>query len=98
MKKPTKDVLDALGMKHLTEEQQQSLLLDMQSLIFKGSVVRMLEQMTETEKDAFNAFLETNPSEEAMMDYLEGQVPSAKEAILDTIAELKSDILAVTQP
>ena len=97
MKKSPQDLLDALGLQHLTEEEQQSLLLDMQQLIFKGSVVRMLERMSEEAKDAFNTYLESNPSEDEMMNYLENNVPEAKDAILDTIAELKSDILASTK-
>ena len=98
MKKPTQDMLDVLGLSGLSEEEQQNLLIDMQELIFKGSIIRMLERMNEEEKDSFNAYLSSSPSEDAMMDYLEQHVPSAKEAILDTIADVKSDILAVTQP
>lgn len=97
MKKPTEDMLEVLGLQDLSEEEQQSLLVDMQALIFKGSVVRMLEQMSEEEKDAFNQYLSSNPSEDDMMEYLDKNVPDAKGAILDTIAELKSDILASTQ-
>lgn len=97
MKKPTQDMLAVLGLENLSEEEQQSLLVDMQELIFKGSVVRMLEQMTEEGREAFNAYLSGNPSEDEMMEYLEKHVPDAKGAIIDTIAELKSDILAGTQ-
>lgn len=97
MKKPTQDMLEVLGLSDLSEEEQQSLLIDMQQLIFKGSVVRMLEMMSEETKDAFNEYLSGNPSEDEVMEYLEKEVPEAKEAILDTIAELKSDILAGTQ-
>lgn len=97
MKKPTQDMLEVLGLSSLSEEEQQSLLIDMQQLIFKGSVVRMLEMMSEEAKEAFNTYLSSNPSEDEVMAYLEKEVPEAKEAILDTIAELKSDILAGTE-
>lgn len=98
MKKPTQDMLEVLGLQDLSEEEQQNLLIDMQTLIFKGSVVRMLERMSEEAKNAFNEYLSSNPSEEEMMEYLEKNVPEARDAILDTIADLKNDILATTQP
>jgi hypothetical protein len=98
MKKPTPDMLAVLGLQNLPEAEQQELLLDMQHLIFKGSVVRMLERMSEESKEAFNTYLESNPSEDDMMEYLEQNVPEAKDAIIETIADLKNDILAGTQP
>lgn len=98
MKKPTPDMLAVLGLQNLPEAEQQELLLDMQHLIFKGSVVRMLERMSEESKEAFNTYLESNPSEDDMMEYLEQNVPEAKDAIIETIADIKNDILAGTQP
>jgi hypothetical protein len=98
MKKPTPDMLAVLGLQNLPEAEQQELLLDMQHLIFKGSVIRMLERMSEESKEAFNTYLESNPSEDDMMEYLEQNVPEAKDAIIETIADLKNDILADTQP
>jgi hypothetical protein len=98
MQKPTPDMLAVLGLQNLPEAEQQELLLDMQHLIFKGSVVRMLERMSEESKEAFNTYLESNPSEDDMMEYLEQNVPEAKDAIIETIADIKNDILAGTQP
>jgi hypothetical protein len=91
-------MLAVLGLQNLPEAEQQELLLDMQHLIFKGSVVRMLERMSEESKEAFNTYLESNPSEDDMMEYLEQNVPEAKDAIIETIADIKNDILAGTQP
>lgn len=98
MKKPTPDMLHALGLQDLSIEEQETLLLDMQQLIFKGSVVRMLERMSEEAKESFNTYLEGNPSEDEMMEYLEKNVPEAKDAILETLADIKNDILVGTQP
>ena len=92
------DILTSLGLEDLSEEEQQTLLLDIQSLIFKGTMVRILEKMNDEEKEAFNAFLESDPSEDEMMSYMEEKVPQAKDAALEAISELKNDILAGTQP
>ena len=97
MKNSPQDILEALGVQDLTEEEQQNMLLDLQSLLFRGSIIRMLEQMNEQQKNAFNEYLEVNPSEEDMMAYLEKNVPDAEGAIRDTLAELKNDILASTE-
>lgn len=91
------DILETLGIQDLSEEEQQTMLLDLQSLVFRGSVIRMLEQMDEQKKDAFNEFLSGNPTEEDMMAYLEKNVPDAEGAVRDTLAELKNDILASTE-
>lgn len=97
MKNSPQDILEALGVQDLTEEEQQNMLLDLQSLLFRGSIIRMLEQMNEQQKNAFNEYLEVNPSEEDMMAYLEKNVPDAEGAIRDTLSELKNDILASTE-
>jgi hypothetical protein len=66
-------------------------------LIFKGTLVRLIERMDEPSRDEFNALLDSNPSEDAIQEYIQANVPDADSAVAETVAELTDDILAVTK-
>ena len=94
----TTSLLDAIGISELAPEEQEELLLDLNSLIFKGSLVRLIERMDTSTRDAFNALLDTDPSEDEVEAFLAERVPNADLAVQETLNELTSDILAVTGP
>ncbi|MDB5237452.1 MAG: hypothetical protein JWL88_554 [Parcubacteria group bacterium] len=77
-------------------EEQEQVLLKMNELIFRGSIMRMLEQMDQPTRDAFNSLVESEGSEEDLQAFLKKNVPNADQAVADTVAALTSDILAVT--
>jgi hypothetical protein len=68
MKKKKQDVLDALGLETMEQHEQEELLLDLNSLVFKGSLVRLIENMDEKTKEDFNDFLDTSPDEDHFPD------------------------------
>ena len=90
------DISNALQFDHLTSDEQESLLLDLNSLIFRGSLVKLVERMDDETRDAFNTLVESNPTEELMEEFLMTHVPDADKAVEETVEELTSDILAVT--
>ncbi len=92
-----KKIMDALHIEALAPEEQEEILLDLNSLIFKGSLVRLVEKMDDDTREEFNAFVETDPSEEQMDAFLKEKVPGTDEAVKEAIEDLASDILAVTK-
>ncbi|MEO6536641.1 MAG: hypothetical protein ABIT47_03020 [Candidatus Paceibacterota bacterium] len=94
----TSSLLEALNIGELEPAEQEEFLLDINELVFKGSLIRMIEGMDEKTKDSFNALLDTDPSEEEMEAFLAEHVPDADLAVQETLDELTNDILAATGP
>lgn len=91
-----KTLLDALGIQDLTPEEQEEMLLDLNELIYKGTMVRLIERMDEKTKADFDALMDRDADEEVVEKFLEERVPGADQAVEETVEELRNDILAVT--
>ncbi len=89
-------LFEALGLENMEPEEQKATLLQISELVFKNSILRMIEQMDEPTKEAFTALLETDPAEEVLQAFFNEHVPNADQAVQDTVKELTDDILAVT--
>ena len=90
------DLVEALGIKDLQPSEQEELLLDLGDLVFRGSMLRLIERMDEPTQADFEELLARNPSEEQVTAFLEERVPDSGQAVEETLDELRSDILAVT--
>jgi Protein of unknown function (DUF5663) len=90
-------LLDVLGLDELTPEEQKDALEDVGSLIFEGTVVRMLADMELELRDEFSALMDSNASEEEVLAFLKEKVPGADQAVEDTMAELRDDLLALQE-
>ena len=88
---------DLLGLELLEPSERIEMLNDVHDLIVKGTLVRLLERMNEKQKAGLDELMALDASEDEVQAYLEQNVPGADEAMRDTIAELQSDILAVTE-
>lgn len=93
---PLESVLEALHIRELPEKEQEAALLELNALIFRGSIMRMIEQMDEPTKEAFGKLVEEDAKEEELQAFITQHVPHADQAVADTVAALTSDILAVT--
>lgn len=89
-------MVDALDISALPVEEQEELLLDLNSLIFKSSLVRMMENMDEATREEFSVLMEKNPDEEELEAFLLNRVPNAEESVQEAIETLADDILAVS--
>lgn len=89
-------VLDALQMGELSTEEQEALLLDLNSLIFRGSIARLVERMDEPTRDEFAKLVDSGADEEAVETFLRSHVKDADNAVAETVQEISNDILAVT--
>lgn len=93
---PSTTLLTALGIDQLELNERVEMLNDLRELIFEGTLVRLLETMGAAEKDALDELLAADADEDTVLAFLKERVPQADDAVADTIAELESDILAVT--
>ncbi|MBA3789135.1 hypothetical protein H0X32_01925 [Patescibacteria group bacterium] len=89
-------ILDALNLSELEPEEQEEILLDLNDLVFKGTLIRLIERMPARIREEFDSLLATDPSEDVMEAFIQKNVPDADSAVTETLAELTDDILAVT--
>jgi GTP1/Obg family GTP-binding protein len=89
-------MIDALDISALPVEEQEELLLDLNSLIFKSSLVRMIENMDEATREEFSVLMEKNPDEGELEAFLLNRVPNAEGSVQEAIETLADDILAVS--
>jgi len=96
MKTPHPTLIEALDLASLTPEEQEELLLDLNELVYKGTLMRLVGMMDDKTKTDFEKLLESEADEEEIEDFLEKRVPESGKAVEDTIQELRDDMLAVT--
>jgi hypothetical protein len=89
-------LLDSLDLNELPPEEQEALLLELNSIVFRGSMVRLIERMDEGTRDEFANLVDSGADEEAIEAFLRSRVPDADRAVAETVQELSDDILAVT--
>lgn len=91
-------LMDALDLSALPVEEQDELLLDLNTTIFKNALARMIEGMDDATRDAFAALMEREASEEELEAFFTEKVPGAEAAIKASIETMADDILAVSDP
>lgn len=89
-------ILDALGIENLSPDEQEELLLDINELVLRGALMRLVGTMDGETKDDFEKLLDSDPDDEEVEWFLEERVPDSGKALEETIQEIRDDILSVT--
>lgn len=98
MERTDQTLLDLLGLDDLSLGQQERVLADMGSLIFEGTLVRLIGRMNEGTRAELDALMDGDVSAEDLIAFLREKVPGSDEAVSETVQELRDDILAVSGP
>ena len=91
---PSKTLLEALDLAALPREDQEEILLSLNDIIFRGSLVRLIERMDDAEREEFSALIGEDTPEEVLTAFLK-KIPGSEEVVKETVDELTSDILSV---
>lgn len=90
-------LVEALDLSALPLQEQNELLLDLNSVIFKSSLLTMIEGMDEPTREEFAVLImEEEASEEELETFLMEKVPGAEAAVQQAVESLADDILAVS--
>ncbi len=92
-----REITEALDLSELPTKEQEEILVDINDLVVKGTIIRILERMDEKNKNDFAEFLNTNPSGEEIANFIDAHVSNADDIVQETITDFASDILAVTK-
>lgn len=91
-------LVEALDLSLLPVEEQEELLLDLNTIIFKSALVRMIESMDEATKEEFGLLMEQEASEDEIEAFLSKKVPGADACVQAAIESMADDILASSDP
>ena len=91
-------LIAALDLTSVPSEEHEAMLLDLNEIVFKNSLIRMIESMDEPTRDEFAKLMESEASEEELEKFLAERVPGADKAIEEAVESLTDDILAVSEP
>lgn len=97
MNNPLKDVAEAFELDLLPQEEQQEVLAEVHTAVYKGALMKLIERMDEPTREEFAALLATDPSEEDALAFFTEKVPDADLAIKEAVTDVLSDILAGQQ-
>jgi len=75
------NIIKILGISALPQDQQKDAMDKMGAIVYQEVMLRVLEAMTDENKDEFEKLIETNPDPETMFKFLAEKVPS-----IETIA------------
>src|SRR3989338_1902536 len=81
------NLMDGLGLNLLPEADREEALLRISNIIFKGVLMRVLDEMDEQQKDAFSALFSENPDDqEAIFAHLRSALPTFDDIVADEVA------------
>lgn len=89
-------LMEALDLSILPLEEQNELLLDLNTVIFKNALARMIENMNEQAREEFARLMEEEADEDALEEFLTTRVPGAEQAVQAAVEGISDDILAVS--
>jgi hypothetical protein len=89
-------IYKALELEFMTDEEQDEIMLDISSLILEGTMIRVMEQMKDNDKEELLALEDRNAPQEEIAAFIKAHIPEADMLLEDTVNQLTNDILAVT--
>ena len=96
MAKNKQDIIEALDISSLPQAEQEEVLLDLQELVYRSTLIRLIERMDEATQTDFNVLLDSTPDEDVVLAYLYEKVPDADDVVGVVLSEIQNDILSLT--
>jgi hypothetical protein len=83
-------IIDNLGIASLPVAQQDQMIERIGKLIFQGTLMRALQDMTEQDQKELETLLKT-PNEAALMGFLKAKVPNLEEIVKEEAERFKQE-------
>jgi hypothetical protein len=89
-----KNIIKELGLDDLPEEEQEKTMLKIGEIIFKGVIVRVLQELSDKEAKEFEELISNKPDDqEAILNFLQKKVPNLDEITNEEVARFKQESL-----
>lgn len=87
-----KNIIKDLGLDALPEKDQEEALLTVGKIIFQTVLIRVLQELTEKEKDQFEKLLTEKPDdEETILSFLQAKIPHLNDIVNEEVAKFKRE-------
>lgn len=91
-------IMDAFGFDKLPEDQQADLYQRIGTVLFQGIMLRVLEDMSEADQDALDAFVAAHPDDpEALFGYLREHVADFDQLLADEVARFRASAMEIAE-
>ena len=93
--KVNQNIIEILGIDKLPVEQQKEAMERLGGIVYQEVMLRVLDLMTDEDKDAFEKLMEENPDPEVMFTYLASKVPNIDTMIVEEAESLKKEAVDI---
>ncbi len=90
-KKTNNNIIYDLGLELLSPEQQEEALISIGQIIFQAVIIRVLDILSDEEKDDFEKLLAGNSSEEMILNFLKSKIEDLDEIIKEEVENFKKE-------
>lgn len=91
-----KDLIAELGLEALPQDKKEKLILRIGQLVHQNVILRILGELSETDKDEFEKVLAEN-DEEKTLAFLQSKIPNLEEMVKEEIIKFKQEAVAKSQ-
>jgi len=87
------NIIEALGLEPLPDEQKIKMVEMMSTVVQKRLMLRIMEQLSETDKDEFEKILGGKDADLAAAEFIKNRVPNFDEMIQEEIIKIKQEMI-----
>ncbi len=87
------NIIEALGLESLPDEQKIKMVEMMSTIVQKRLMLRVMEQLSEPEKDAFEKVLGGKDADLAAAEFIKNKVPNFDEMVQEEIIKIKQEMI-----
>lgn len=86
------NIIKDLGLDKLPQNEQEEALLTIGKLIYQGVLIRVMNELSEKDKDEFDKLLtEKVDDQEAVLNFLKSKIPHLDDLVNEEIANFKRE-------
>jgi hypothetical protein len=86
-----KNIVLILGINTLPIEKQKEAMERLGSIVYQEVMLRVLDILTEEDKDEFEKLIEKNPNPENLFDFLSNKLPNFEEIVKEEAEKLRDE-------
>ena len=86
-----KNIVLTLGINTLPVEQQKEAMERLGSIVYQEVMLRVLDILTEEDKDLFEKLIEKDPNPETMFGFLSDKIPNLDEIVKEEAEKLREE-------
>lgn len=87
------NIIEALGLESLPDEQKIKMVEMMSTIVQKRLMLRVMEQLSEPEKDAFEKVLGGKDADLAAAEFIKNKVSNFDEMVQEEIIKIKQEMI-----